>query len=58
MLYEDKIDFRSMNTLKKELFDSEKIIKNILPIEEYHTIKNKTMKEKLNRVDAMLIKEI
>ena len=45
-LYEENVDFRSLNNLKNNLFNSEKLNGKLIPIEEYQSIKKLIMKEK------------
>jgi len=47
-----------MNTFKKELIDSVKSSRNLLPFKEFYLIKARTIKDKLNKVEALLLKEI
>jgi hypothetical protein len=44
MLYEDNIDIRTLNNLKRHLLDSKKVEGNLLPLEEYETVKDKIFK--------------
>jgi hypothetical protein len=44
MLYEDNIDIRTLNNLKRHLLDSKKVEGNFLSLEEYETVKDKIFK--------------
>jgi hypothetical protein len=39
MFYDENIDIRSLNNLKRHLLDSKDVEGNLLPIEEYEEIK-------------------
>ena len=57
-LYDESIDFRSLNNLKKNLFESEKLIGNHIPMEEFIIQKDKILKDKMQKTEELLYKEI
>lgn len=40
IVHAENIDIRSLNNLKRTLLDSKKIENNLLPLQEYHDIRN------------------
>ena len=40
IVHAENIDIRSLNNLKRTLLDSKKIENNMLPLKEYHDIRN------------------
>lgn len=53
------MDIRSLNNLKRQLLDSKNVQDgNLLTIEEYHEIKNRILKGKQIKADALLLEEI
>lgn len=59
MLYDENIDIRSLNNLKRQLLDSKNVQEgNLLPLEEYLEIKNRIFKNKSIKAEELLLDEI
>jgi hypothetical protein len=58
MVYEENIDVRSLNNLKRHLLDSKHVEGNLLPIEEYLEIKQQIYKDRPLKLDDLLLQEI
>jgi hypothetical protein len=58
MVYEENIDVRSLNNLKRHLLDSKHVEGSLLPIEEYLEIKHQIYKDRPMKLDDLLLQEI
>jgi len=58
MIYEDNIDIRTLNNLKRHLLDSKKVEGNLLSIEEYENVKDKIFKGQKHKIEPLLLEEI
>lgn len=57
-LYEEKIDFRTLAALRDKLFESPNKNNDLMSIEEYQSIKQLCVADKLSFVDQLLLDEI
>lgn len=58
MVYEENLDIRILNNLKRNLLDSKNVEGNFLPLQEYLDTKNRLYKGKELKIDELLLKEI
>ena len=55
MVYDENIDVRSLNNLKRHLLDSKHVEGSLLPIEEYLEIKQQIYKDRPMKLDDLLL---
>jgi len=58
MFYDENMDIRSLNNLKRHLLDSKHVEGNLLPIEEYLEIKSQIYKDRPIKLEETLLQEI
>ena len=58
IVHAENIDIRSLNNLKRTLLDSKKIENNLLPLQEYHDIRNQIYKGQPLKIEEMLLREV
>ena len=58
MIHTENIDVRTLNNLKRILLDSKKTEDNLIPVEEFHRIKNQIYKDRVLKIEDMLLREV